>query len=255
VSQSLDLEALEALVAEDPGAEAFGTLAESYRRVGRLDDARRVAVAGLAVRPDDARGRLALGLTLLDLGEAAAARYELERAMGVVAGDELADPVPERDADVTMAGSLSSDPPLGDAAVPENAAPIEGVADEELDAAFEGASALRDEMVDANRIAEQAMRAGQLDEPEGFDLESSSSFATETMARLLDAQGDHHGAQAIRERLGRTGQRAPLDAAEVPAEAGAGRAVSGGVNGSRRTPQSRALATLESWLANLQRSR
>ena len=48
MSQALDIETLELRVADDPGAPGFATLAETYRRLGRLDDARRVAVAGLA---------------------------------------------------------------------------------------------------------------------------------------------------------------------------------------------------------------
>jgi uncharacterized protein HemY len=44
------IEALEVAVAKDPGGEQFAVLAEAYRRAGRHDDARRVAVAGLALR-------------------------------------------------------------------------------------------------------------------------------------------------------------------------------------------------------------
>ena len=86
VALRTDVEEIERRVEADPSSAEFAMLAELYRRAGRLDDARRVAVAGLVARPDDAAGRIALGLALLDLGETAAARYELERAMGSMAG-------------------------------------------------------------------------------------------------------------------------------------------------------------------------
>lgn len=247
-----ETEALEAAVAEDPGGAQFGVLAEAYRRAGRHEDARRVAVAGLALRPDDTAGRLALGLTLLDLGEPAAARYELERAM-----ETVTDPLPS-----------------------------EGIAaseiDDELEAAFADAESVAEEMLDANQIAAQAMIQSELDEPEGFALEEAEAFepaeesfelgeapafATETMARLLTEQGDTQGAEAIRERLG---ELEPMDAAMVPGDASLSRQVEeapalaiadepyamGAIDtNDAASERGRILATLETWLANLQRNR
>lgn len=240
MSQPLEIEALEARVAADPGAAGFATLVEVYRRLGRLDDARRVAAAGLALRPDDTRGRLALGLTLLDLGETEGARGEFEHAMAALAADELGALPLGGDPEVAFDGSRarSSD------------GPTEGVADAELDAAFEGAEALRDEMLDANQLAEEAMRQGRLDAPEGFKLDATSTFATETMARLLDTQGDAQAADAIRERIGANAPAEPLRGA-----AGASPAGEVAAEGLGGTPPDRVLAVLESWLDNLQRSR
>ena len=223
---SEELEALEAAVADDPAAPQFALLAEAYRRAGRLDDARRVAVAGLAVRPEDTAGRLALGLALLDLGEAAAARYELERAMGSAAGDAELTPLPERDPDATFAGDVVMSQP--------DASAGEGVADDELEAAFAQAESLPDEMLDANRIAAEAIVDGDLHEPEGFalgeaeafepagddfQLDEAPAFATETMARLLADQGDERAASAIRERMAAGAEGDERGAAE-PIEAG-----------------------------------
>ena len=232
MSQPLDIEALEAEVVTDPGAPVFATLAEAYRRLGRLDDARRVAVAGLAERPDDTQGRLALGLTLLDLGETAAARYELERAMTPIEGLEAIGG--GRDADATYAGAVFG-------------SRIDAVDDEEVEAAFALAEPIEDEMIDANQIAQEAMRASQLDEPEGFRVEETPAFATATMARLLDEQGDRAAAEAIRHRLDSSGEftAGELDAAVVPAAV----AEALGTNGFGAS--SRVLATLESWLDNL----
>jgi hypothetical protein len=243
MAQPLDIEALEARVEADPGDPAFGTLAEAYRRLGRLDDARRVAVAGLAVLPDDTRGRLALGLALLDLGETAAARYELERAMGQVAAEELVGLQPARDPDQTQAGV-----PLELADARE-----EGLDDAELDAAFDSAEPVRDEMLDATRVAQEAMRAGKLDEPEGFSIDTAPNLASETMARLLEKQGDPGTADAIRERLQSDGP-ARLDAAEMPADPASSQSAAPAANGSSVHPPDRVLATLEAWLANLQRT-
>ena len=255
-TEGADNAELEAAVAEDPGGAQFGVLAEAYRRAGRHDDARRVAVAGLALRPDDTAGRLALGLTLLDLGEPAAARYELERAMRAVTDPLSIASAPSRDWNSASASRTAME------------APVEGIADagmdDELEAAFADAESVAEEMLDANQIAAQAMIQSELDEPEGFSLEEAESFrpaeesfevveapafATATMARLLTEQGDTQGAEAIRERLG---ELAPMDAAMVPDEPYA----MGAMDTNRAaTGRGRILATLETWLANLQRNR
>ncbi len=244
MSQPLQIEELEARIAADPGAQGFATLAEAYRRLERLDDARRVAVAGLALHPDHTQGRLALGLTLLDLGEAAAAHYEIECAMGAVAGEELNSLTTGGDAAATFVGRPAH----------ASEALEEGVADAELDAAFASAEAVSDAMLDANRIAEQAMRDGKLDTPEGFNVGGTPTFATETMARLLDDQGDARTADAIRGKMETVaGTGSVYDAAlrvgkESPAPDGPG------AIGMGTMPSSRVVATLESWLDNLQRS-
>jgi len=72
-----------------------------------------------------------------------------------------------------------------------------GVSDRELERAFDDAEADPAEMLDADAVAQQAMRevdcdlAGQIASP-------SSSFATSTVAELLDQQGDAAGASRIR---------------------------------------------------------
>jgi len=249
---SEDIAALERKVARDAGDPAFAVLAEAYRRAGRLDDARRVAVAGLALRPDDAAGRLALGLSLLDLGEAAAARYELERAMGAVAGGGLAALPPRDGADTFAAGTTLAGVAAGPGSPPTSGgAAAAALGDAEIDAAFDDAEPIADEMLDANRIAEEAIEVSRLDDPEAVDAlgpppdpredfppVASPTYATLSMARLLEAQGDGSRAEAIRERLG----GAPQGQGIVVSDSGAD-------DGER----ARIVSTLERWLANIQR--
>jgi hypothetical protein len=180
----------------------------------------------------------------------------------------------------------------------EPAAPVPsafegGLEEAELDHAFENAESRPDEMHSANRMAEQVLmdhapigEEGEIDElnefadlaavdgddeddeadDEGFSIGNASALRTETMAALLEKQGDVAGAAAIRSDLQRPAQGEAeagwtTDAAEVPpaslsdlagideGPADALDAPAGGATGRK----SRILATLESWLHNLQR--
>lgn len=68
------------VLAEDPNSEVFAPLAEALYRDGRWDEAVRACVRGLGARPQHLRGRVILGLALLQLGKAEEGRQELERA-------------------------------------------------------------------------------------------------------------------------------------------------------------------------------
>jgi tetratricopeptide (TPR) repeat protein len=65
----------------DPGSRLFAQLAEEHRKAGELAEAIRVARAGLGVHPVYPSARLTLGRALLDTGDAAGARQELELAL------------------------------------------------------------------------------------------------------------------------------------------------------------------------------
>ena len=65
----------------DPGSRLFAQLAEEHRKAGEHAEAIRVARAGLAQHPAYASARLTLGRALLDSGDAAGARVELETAL------------------------------------------------------------------------------------------------------------------------------------------------------------------------------
>jgi tetratricopeptide (TPR) repeat protein len=65
----------------DPGSRLFAQLAEEYRKAGQHADAVRVARTGLAQHPSYPSARLTLGRALLDSGDAAGARVELEATL------------------------------------------------------------------------------------------------------------------------------------------------------------------------------
>ncbi|MEE8581189.1 MAG: hypothetical protein V3T33_06330, partial [Myxococcota bacterium] len=92
-----------------------------------------------------------------------------------------------------------------------------------------------------------------LDAPEeGFSPSSHPSFATATMANLLEKQGDSAQADAIRASINPDAQMAVTQVAGVNAEAVIGQ--SGTV--AEETPASSSagdVTTLESWLQNLRR--
>ena len=155
---------------------------------------------------------VARSLELLGLGEMQEARRELER--------------------VLAPGGPSGVSPLAEFS--------EGVSDQELDHAFEEASPETDQMLDADRVAQVAMR--QADEALGEDLapgEVGTAFATRTMADLLESQGDPEGAARIRASLEDAAEAPPLE-----------RPLSEGRSGGRLS-RHQVIAMLERWLDNL----
>jgi tetratricopeptide (TPR) repeat protein len=208
---------LEALLGADPAAPGFPALAEANRRAGRLEEAERVAREGLRRRPELIAGRVALALALLDLGRAGEARVELERALEEVPDHPLA-----------LQGFARA-----------GGAPLEALGDDEIEGAFAEAESAVDEMRDANHVAAEALRAADLDEPEGvFPSDPESPFATRTVAGLLESQGHRAEAAALREELSR---RSPREAS---------------LGASLGEPErERVIATLERWLENLRRTR
>ena len=65
----------------DPGSRLFAQLAEEYRKAGNHADAIRIVRTGLAQHPSYPSARLTLGRALLDSGDPAGARVELETAL------------------------------------------------------------------------------------------------------------------------------------------------------------------------------
>lgn len=66
---------------EDPKSRVFAPLAESYRRLGRVDEAIRICTKGLEHHPDYASGRLALAKCFIDKKKFVEAKRELERVI------------------------------------------------------------------------------------------------------------------------------------------------------------------------------
>jgi hypothetical protein len=192
--------------------------AEAERRAGRPEQARRLAEAGLVEEPYELSGRLVLALACLDLLDFESARFALEPA---VAGWSLDLPEPlALGSDEGEAFAVQSDP-------------LADLAENELERAFDHAEAETAEVWTTNRVAEAALRAVERGEPEGVRLhEPDSPFATETVANLLERQGDPGRARAIR--------RALTDEAEEAALAPDAR--------------KRWVSTLERWLDNLRRA-
>ena len=65
----------------DPASIAFAALAEEYRRAGRYDEAIATCRTGLARHPAYLSARVTLGRALVEAGEYAAARQELEQVL------------------------------------------------------------------------------------------------------------------------------------------------------------------------------
>lgn len=213
---------LEASVDADPGASEFPALAEALRRSGRLQEAEGVARRGLERKPGCLEGSVALALALLDQGRVDDAQRELAlRAEESLASRRFETP-----------GSSTS-PGVAPLAV-SNDFDVD-VTERELERAFDAAETDRDQVVDADRVAQDAMREANLELPEALAAVSDPVFATRTMADLLERQGDPAAASQIRDTLeadpGRAGATLPGD----------------------RDRRERIIAILERWLANLRR--
>jgi hypothetical protein len=170
----------------------------------------------------------------------------------------------------------------------------EALEESEIDVAFEQAETRPEEMISANRMAEEALLRSDLlcgeesipeasSEPmealDAYELEEAPSYRTETMANLLEQQGDRDAARAIRERLEQP-KVMQAEADESIADASASAMLDEGISDDLRSdlqsnhqsdlqsgPQSgsigngaggagrraRILSTLEGWLQNIQR--
>ena len=161
-------------ISADPGHQGFAALGEHERREGRLGEAEAVLRAGIASRPDDWRAQVALALVLLDVGRETEARELLEP----LAGHDLA----------------------------QFALLSQHVSEDEIESAFEAAETDRDQLIDPDRVAAEAV-AWNAPEPEPSEAplaESEGPFVTATMADVLEEQGDRRGAERIRATLGAT---------------------------------------------------
>ena len=149
----------------------FAAEAERHRLQGDAHAAVHIAETGLVNDSKSERGRMALALALIDLGDLPRARAELAHCLSPV----LPEPIDDFD---------------------------ETLGDEELDSAFENAQTNPDEMMSANRVVEQTLEDEALDVPEaGFDVTHHPTYATETMASLLAGQGRRAEAEQLRESM------------------------------------------------------
>ena len=151
----------------------FAMLAEGHRRAGMTDQAEQLARSGLEEHPDCAEGALVMALVLLDQNRAAEARRVIEAWADTNLGVEVTD---ESASGETFGGAVS---------------------DQELEIAFESAETDRDQVIDADTIAQQAVSETEVDFADEF-ASPDSSFATRTIADLLEQQGDEQHASQIR---------------------------------------------------------
>jgi hypothetical protein len=223
----------------------FAVEAERMRRAGDAHAAAEIAEAGLVDEPANDRGRMVLALALLDLGDVPRARQELEMAFLV---------------DTPVAPVIPPPEPIGLGV---------DLGDDELESAFAEAETNPDEMMSANKVVEQTLESEHVDVPEaGFDVTGSPTYATETMASLLEEQGRAGDAEALRASLGHpegdllddaenasaiesVAPSGVLDAAESMPASGAGWAAGLGPDHAERV---RIVSTLEGWLHNLRQN-
>lgn len=195
--------------------------AETLRRAGNPSEARKVAEE--ALRDDETPAlRVALGLTLLDLGDDAGGRAAFERAFALLEGF-----IGEsEEVDATEASTFEPEQ-LG-------RGELEAIGDAELENAFLEAESSPDEMWNANHLAEAALAQIEEGVPEGVSVDSAvdadSPFATATVAGLLEEQGHTDEAIALRQAISAVPESDPTN------------------------DRSRIIATLELWLDNLRRA-
>jgi hypothetical protein len=197
---------------------ALAAQAERERRAGRPERARDLAHAAAGVEPPHPAARVAEVLALIDCGDLVSAHRALERAY------------------LALGGTLEEDEARATAQPAElhEAPPLAALADDELEHAFETAEAQPDEMHDANHVAAAVLERVEDGLPEGVDFTASESpFATETVAGLLESQGQRERASEVRSAARQRGQfrEQRLDDAR----------------------RERVIATLSRWLDNLRR--
>jgi len=194
----------------DSESAELAARAESARRAGQLDRARELAGAALESAAAHPAAHVAYVLALIDSGDLVSAHRALEHAYTALGGVVE----PSEDA--------------------REAAPLAALADDELEYAFDAAEAQRDEMHDANHVAAATLELVEEGTPEGVDLASADSpFATETVAGLLERQGQRARADEVRSAARMRGQFREQRLDEVHRE--------------------RVVATLTRWLDNLRR--
>jgi len=170
--------------------------------------------------PHDFAGRAVLALACLDIGDLDGARRALEPAVARLA---------------SAAGeALDAGPSLEGEPFAVQSDPLEDLAENELEHAFAQVESEAVEVWTTNRVAEAALRSVEEGRPEGVVelAEPESPFATETVATLLERQGDPERARAIRHSLELEVQAA----CDVPEE------------------RKHWIGTLERWLDNLRRA-
>ncbi len=139
-----------------------------------------------------------------------------------------------------------------------------GVTDQELELAFESAESDRGQMLDADEIAERAIRQtdseihDRVENPDRQDdfVEFGASYATRTVAKLLERQGDAPTASRIRafvdSSIGSSvGSSVGSSEQNTAFPAGSPPAITGRSKPPVRDRRTATIMELERWLTNL----
>jgi len=219
---------LEANGAAEPGAPGFAALAEAHRRSGAAQRAIEVARDGLRHQPELAAGRVALALALLDQERIEEARTELARVLDAIPDHPPAVAALESSGERSAESTGEQPPQRVDTPAEASLGALGAIEEVELEEAFASAEAERDQMIDANHLAEAALRSvDDVADP----LSAESPLATETVASLLEEQGHAGEAEAMRQAI------------ELREDVGP----------EPKQSEDRVIATLERWLDNLRR--
>jgi tetratricopeptide (TPR) repeat protein len=84
------VERYQSILAKDPKSLVFAPLADNYRKLGLLKEAKAVALEGLRYHPHHAGGRVALAQVLVEIGELEAAQIEADKALKLSPDNVLA---------------------------------------------------------------------------------------------------------------------------------------------------------------------
>ncbi len=262
-------ERLERCGALGDGAAAWAALAEQHRRAGRLEAAEALAREALAAAPDASASWMALCLALLEQGRIAEARDELARGLAATPSVVLAR---ERIVEWPAAAALAELPDeeeaiCVDAVTREEPEPFTlddapealiAFADDDADAFATSAAIEEDASIEADPAASED--EGAADEADSLLLAGRGTFATQTVAALLERQGLADEARRLRERISEDAARAGAfdvvePAAGEPFTIGRERFAGDEISEAevRAAHRARVLSTLEQWLGNLRK--
>ena len=203
----------------------------------------------LSKAPDSHPARLALALALMDLDDPQAARDQLSQYLGSILAQRA----------MRAAG------PAVEPAAEDRVEPPSSALSRELSASWAGEPAKPSAEVSPEASSSDSRDTGRRSKSpsrKDFPFGTTSSFATQTMAGLLDRQGDHRRADVIRESLdgGPPHEEEPHEAASpkpspspspspspAPAPAPKARA--------EDDEAERIVQTLNVWLENIERER
>lgn len=213
------------------GGIGFAAKAEAARQVGNLDEAKRIACAGLQAAPASLAGRIVLASVLFDLGAADEAQAHLETALASLEGFE-AELILQRSAAVRAVPQE----PAAEVLHTDEAPRALPVAEMTFESVIDAEHEMHAEPYAAHFAAPQIEAVEEVDAFEEREEEVrvlSESFTTGTVARLLEEQGHLDAAQEIRAVIS---QKNPAAAKTQDADV---------------SSRDKIVATLERWLQNL----